>query len=257
MPNDIAPLAGPGHNQPPTLLDELTDETKTFRERRDALLASVAASRIDSPETAAQVTTLGGMLVDLRAKVEEARKERAKPFDEGKATVQRVFAREIIDPLDRAKGQCEDMINQWRAHLAALEREEQAKRDAAAAEARRAAEEAERKKQEAQAKGDVGAAISAEIEEVQARDRAAALEQDEGTIRPAGMIRTQVGSAVAQTQRVPVVTDLRKTLAYLAKNHGPQLIEAITPLIRGLVRAKVTIPGVEVQTQEKTQFRRS
>lgn len=254
--NDIATAPALLSNNPP-LAETLTEDTLALRQRRDALLASVAASHIETPENAASVTTLGGMLQDLRVKAEEARKAAAKPFDEGKAAVQTAYAREILDPLDKALRQCRAMLDQWRERLATIEREEQSKRDAEAAIARAAAEEAERRRLEAQTAGDTGAAIKAEIEEVQARDRAAALEADQGTIRPSEPIRTQTGTATAATQRVPVVTNLRTAFTWLAKNQGAALIEAITPLIARLVRAKVTIPGVEVREETTTRFRRS
>jgi hypothetical protein len=148
------------------------------------------------------------------------------------------------------------MIDSWRKRLEAQEAAEKRKRDEEAAAAQRAADEAQRKKEEAQATGDVSAAIKAEVEEVQARDRAEALSGAPGTIRPDATIRTQAGSAGTATQRVPVVTNIGLCLRWMIENQSAALIEAITPLIGRLVRAKVTIPGVEVQTSQSTRFRR-
>jgi hypothetical protein len=109
-----------GGNQPP-LGELLSEETRPFRERATALIENVNQSRIDSPETAAQVTQLGGMLADLKATVEEARKARAKPFDEGKAAVQSAFKRDIIDTIDTAMNVCRKMLqNQPAALLEAI-----------------------------------------------------------------------------------------------------------------------------------------
>lgn len=251
--NDIAP--GIGHNRP-DLAESLAEETKPFRERADALITSVNNSKIDSPETAAQVTTLGNLLATHRADVETARKEAAKPFDDGKATVQTVYARGILDPLDRAIGACRRMLDAWRDQQTALAVAEQRKRDAEAAEARRVAEEADRARREAEAAGDPAAALKAEMEAMQAAERAEKLESGEGTIRPDQMIRSQAGSASTATQRVPVVTNIGECLAWLIVNQPTALIESITPIIARLIRAKMTIPGVETREVATTRFRR-
>lgn len=258
MPNAAPQLlsdAAPLSNNPP-LAELLAEEAAPHRARADALIASLNASKIETPEHAAAVTSLGAMLADLRSKVELARKTRAEPFDQGKAEVQRVFKAGLIDVIDEAMSTARGMIDAWRRALDAQRAAEQRRRDEDAAKARAAAEEAERRKQEAAATGDTGAAIRAEMEEVQARDRAAALESDQGVIRPADPIRSHAGMATAQTQRVAVVKDLKKALAWLAKNQTVALIEAITPLVARLSRAKVEIPGVEVEEQQRTQFRR-
>jgi tetratricopeptide (TPR) repeat protein len=261
--NDLAP--GIGHNSPPepTIADVVTAwEAATilaagsFRERAEALIASVNASKIDSPETAAQVATLGNMIRDHREAVESARKAAAKPFDDGKATVQLAYARGILDPLDAAIAACRKMLDAWRAKLAAQAAAEQRDRDAEAAEARRAAEEAEKARQTAQAAGDAGGAIRAEMEALKAAERAEKLETGEGAIRPEAMIRTNAGSAGTATQRVPVVTNIGQCLVWMIENQGQALLEAINPLIWRAIRAKMTIPGVEVSEVATTRFRR-
>lgn len=251
--NDIAP--GIGHNAPP-LADIIAEETKPLRERADALITSVNNSKIDSPESAAQVATLGNMLRDHREAVETARKAAAKPYDDGKALVQSAYARGILDPLDAAMAACRKMLDAWRDHLSALAAAEQRKRDAEAAEARRVAEEAEKARRDAEAAGDAGAAIKAEMEALQAAERAEKLETGEGAIRPEAMIRTQAGSAGTSTQRVPVVTNIGLCLRWLIENHSAALLETLAPLIARLTRAKMTIPGVEVQEVATTRFRR-
>lgn len=252
--NDVSP-AGIGHNAPP-FAEQLVDETAALRERAAALIESVKASHISSPETAAAVTTLGGMLKDARDKAEVARKERAQPFDDGKVAVQRAFKQAIIDPLDEAMAACRKMLDAWRMQLAAAAEAERRKRDAEAAEARRAADEAEQKRIEAEKAGDPAAAIKAEMEHLQAAERAERLASDEGTIRPDAMIRTAVGSAGTATERVPTVTNIGLCLRWLIENQSTTLIEAITPLIARLTRAKVAIPGVEVKEVLSTRLRR-
>lgn len=258
MPNEgqeTSPAIGDNSNRAP-LAEILAEEAKPLRDRAEALIASVNAALIDSPETAAAVTTLGGMLSDLRARAETARKEHAKPFDDGKTAVQQAFARDVIQPIDLGIAACCKMVDAWRAALDAEAAAERRKRDAEAAAARRAAEDAERAKAAAEAAGDTGAAISAEIKQMQAEERATRLESDAGTIRPHEAIRTQAGMASTTTTRVPTVTDLQKCLRYLAKNQSVALIEAITPIIGRLTRAKVDIPGVEVHEVGSTRFRR-
>lgn len=252
--NDAAP-AGIGHNAPP-LAEQLTEETAALRQRAEALIASVNASRIDSPESAAQVTTLGGMLKDARDRAEAARKERAQPFDDGKTAVQRAFKQAIIDPLDEAMTACRRMLDTWRAQLAEAAAAERRQRAAEAAEAQRAAEEAEAKRLAAERAGDTGAALRAEVAALQAADRAEKLASDAGTIRPEAMIRTAAGSASAQTQRVATVVNIGLCLRWMIENHSAALIEAITPIVGRLTRAKVEIPGVEVAEVAPTRFRR-
>ena len=257
MPDDQAPPdVGIGHNAPP-LAETLSEESKPLRDRAQALIANVAASRIDSPETAEAVTTLAGMLADVRTKAETARKAAAEPFDAGKAAVQAAYARGIIDPLDAALTTCRKMLDAWRSHLAQQAQAEAAKRAAEAAEARRLAEEAESKKIELESAGDTAGALAAELRQLQAEETAEKLASDEGTIiRPDAMIRTQVGSAASTTTRVPTVTNIGLVLRYLMTEQGTSLIEAITPIIARLTRAKVTIPGVEVKEVSATRFRR-
>jgi hypothetical protein len=246
--SDVAAIETPGlgHNLPP-LAEQLAEETAPFRERATALIQSVNDSRIDSAETEMAVTTLGTMLRDLREKVEEARKARAKPVDEQKDAIQAAFKRAIIDPVDQAMNQCRRMLDAYRAA-------EQKRAAEEAAKAQREAEEAARQAEQARAAGDIGAAIKAEMAEVQARDRAGAA--TDAAIRPDTMVRVQSGAAVAATQRVPVVVDIGACLRWLIVHQGPALVEAITPMIARLVRAKVSIPGVEVETRQVTQFRR-
>jgi len=234
----------------------LAENTKPLRERAEALIASVNAARIDSPETAAQVTTLGGMLRDLREKAEAARKESARPFDDGKAAVQLAYARGILDPLDAAMTACRKMLDAWRAQLDAAAAAERRKRDEEAAEARRVAEDAEQRQRDAEAAGDPGAAIKAEMEAMQAAERAEKLASDAGTIRPSEPIRTQTGMASAATTRVPTVTNIGLCLRWMLENQSAALIEAISPLVARLTRAKVEIPGVEVKEVAATRFRR-
>lgn len=252
--NDLAPTLSNQANAP--LGELLAEETAAFRERAAALIEGAKASKIDSVTDAEAVTTLGNLMAELKGRVDEARVARARPFDEGKAAVQRAFAREIIDPLTAAMGLCKTMLDAWRRRLAQEAEAERRRNEAAAAEAQRAAEEAERKRLEAQQVGDTGAAIKAELEEIQARDRAEALTKGEGAILPDRMIRTQVGSALSRTERKPVVTDIGEMLVWMIVNQPAPLLEALSPLIARLVRAKVDIPGVRVEEVESTSFRR-
>lgn len=244
-----------GGNQPP-LGELLSEETRPFRERATALIENVNQSRIDSPETAAQVTQLGGMLADLKATVEEARKARAKPFDEGKSAVQKAFKADLIDAIDKAMNVCRKMLDSWRAELRRQEDDERRKREAEAEAERKRAAAAEAAKKAAEQAGDTGAAVRAEMEELQARDRAEALSQPSGTIRPSEPIRSVAGSATVTTQKVPVVTDIGQCLRWMIQNQPAALLEAINPLITRAIRAGTEIPGVRVETREATRLGR-
>lgn len=254
--NDIAadPAAALSNNPP--IGEVLAEETAPFKARATALIGSVGESRIDSPETAAAVTTLGNMLNDLRTTVETARKERAKPFDDGKAAVQTAYKRDIIDPIDSAIATCRRMVDEWRNQLARQEAAEKRKRDDDAAAAQRAAEEAQRKKEEAQATGDVSAAIKAEVEEVQARDRAEALSGAPGTIRPDATIRTQAGSAGTAKIVTGKIDNVGLCLAWMIRHDAAWLLETLQPRVDRLTRTGMTIDGVSRVETSGTRFRR-
>lgn len=245
---------GPGHNAPP-LGEVLTEEARPHRERLTALLDSLNASRIDSDATSEAVATLGGMLRELREKVEADRKARAKPFDDGKAAVQTTFARGLLDPIDAAMETARKMIDAWRAVQRAAAEAERKRQADLAAEAQRQADDAAKAKEAAEAKGDLGAAISAEIAEVQARERAERLAVGEGIVRPNEPIRTHAGSATATTQKQVEITNTLHCTRWLLKMQGPALKEAIGPLVAKLARAGMDIPGVSVTAVQKTQFR--
>lgn len=256
--NDIAPTGNLSHdpsNAPP-LAELITEETAEFRTKRDALLQSLRDSKIGNAEDAAQVTTLGVLLKELRDRVEAARKARAEPFDQGKATVQRIFKADIIDALDAAMTNARNMLNAYRRQQEAAAEAERRKRDEEAAAARAAAEKLAQDKRDAEAAGDPNAALKAELAEIQARDRAEALESDEGVIRPDAVLHTQVGAAISTTRRVPVVTNIGACLKWLLTNQPGALLEAIAPLLGRLTRAKVVIPGVDVRDEQGTSFRR-
>lgn len=257
--NDIAPAGNlthdPSTNAPP-LAEQIAEDVKPFIERRDTLLQSLRDSKIASAEDASKVTTLGVMLKDLRDKVEASRKEAARPFDEGKATVQRLYKAEIIDQLDAAMTQARNMIKAYRRQEEAKAEAERRKRDEEAAAARAAAEKLAEEKRQAEAAGDPGAALKAELAEIQARDRAEALEGDEGTIRPDSMIHVQVGAAVSTTRKKAVVTNLGSCLRWMIQNQPGPLLEAISPVLNRVVRSGVMIPGVEIEIESGTSFRR-
>jgi hypothetical protein len=246
---------GIGHNLPP-LGEQIAEETAEFRTKRDALLQSLKDSKIASAEDAAQVTTLGVLIKELRDRVETARKARAEPIDRDKATIQRLFKADILDALDAAMTNARNMLNSYRRQQEAAAEAERRKRDEEAAAARAAAEKLAQDKRDAEAAGDPNAALKAELAEIQARDRAEALASDEGVIRPDAVLHTQVGAAVSTTRRVPVVTNIGACLRWMIEHQSAALLEALAPLIGRLVRAKVAIPGVEIRDEQGTSFRR-
>lgn len=248
-------LIAPGHNEAP-IEELLREETEQLRARATSLIESLNNSKIDSPEAADQVVTLGVMLKDFRETVEVARRERTRPIDQQKAAIQRAYKAEIIDVLDAAMTQARDMVNRWRRQQEVAAEAERRKRDEEAAAARAAADKLAQDKRDAEAAGDPNAALKAELAEIQARDRAEALEGEEGTIRPGEIIHTSAGAAITTTRRVPVVTNIGLCLRWLIENQSAALIEAITPVIARLSRAKVAIPGVEVREEQGTSFRR-
>lgn len=252
--NAIAP-AGIGDNRAP-LAEEIADETAPFRERRDALLKSVNDSKIASPEDAAQVTTLGNMLKELFDKVEVARKARAEPFDTGKAAVQRAFKAEILDALSAGMTQARQMIDAWRRQQERDAEAERRRRAEEAAAAQAAADKLAQQKRDAEMAGDSGAALKAEIAEVQARDRAEALNSDQGVIRPGEIIHTSTGAAITSKQVTGKIDNIGLFLAWLIRNDAKWLSETLQPRADRHIRSGLSVDGVSRVETQGTRFRR-
>lgn len=257
--NDAAPpreaVIGDNSGAEPSYAEQMLAGSLPQRDRATLLIEALNDSSIDSPETLDAVTTLGNLIAAHKGAMDATRKELKKPWDDGAAAVQGAY-QPTIKLLDDAVEVAKGMIDGWNAHLAALAREEQRKRDEEAAAARRVAEEAQAKQREAEAAGDTKGALDAELAALQATEAAKKIDTAPPTVQPGAMIRTQAGSAGARTERVPVIDDLRKCVAALHKGHRQALLDAVKPVVDRLTRAKVPLDGVSVVEQQKTVFRR-
>jgi hypothetical protein len=228
-----------GHNNPP----EPTPFEKA-KERCDELYLE-AKNWLDGSavETEEQAETLGRLLDDLRAAwktAENARKDEAKVFDDGKAEVQRRY-KPVLDQTQRAADAAKACLTKW------LSRKEQERQ----AEARRLREEADRKAQEAafaarEAARSDDLAVKEDAEQVVADAGAAAaaarqVEKERPNI--AG-----INKAISmRTVYEPSIDDFAKALMhYVATNPDP-FDELILKLAGADIRSgKRQIPGIVV-----------
>lgn len=162
--HNISAVAGIGHNKPPPYvvlseeIDGLYIEAKNWAD----------GEPIADQATADAITKLHDMLHDAGKRAEEARKDEAKPFDDGKAEVQARYNK-LIGNTKSAKGKVvlgkealQALLTPWRRKL-----EDEARAAAAAARA-----EAEKIAADAQA------ALRASRGDLEAREEAEELLQD-------------------------------------------------------------------------------
>lgn len=231
-----------GHNNPPAFdaikvhVDDLMLEAKNFCD--------------GSPvENQAQADLVARLIDDFRAAqkaADDARKEEARPFDEGKAKVQEKYAVLIADTksqkgsIVRALEALKATLTPW---LQKLERERQEAERAAREEAERKAREAAEAMRAAsasdivareEAESMVAAAEAAEAEAARiAKDKAHA----KGDGRAIGLRKTYR----------PVLTDRRAALVHYAATRPDDLVGFLCRLAEADVReGKRTIPGFDV-----------
>lgn len=241
-----------GSNNPPSLAEELAEETKADATRAAELVAATGNSHIVDAETQAAVTALANLLRTHRKAVDDRRDARKRPFDDDSRTVQRVY-RQILDPIDEAIETLRLMNDAWEDKQEAMRK---AQRDRIAAEERRQREEAEAlaaRAREAEKAGssDIGAQLAA----IKANEDAEALARQQETVRPS-MVRTDVGTSSRAMVKEYVIEDPRKLLGFLLKGqHRTELLGLLQPMVNRLGRARVVMPGVEIKETAATRFR--
>lgn len=246
MPDDN-PRVFVGANNPPAFdaikvhVDDLMVEAKNFCDGAPI-------------ENQAQADLVARLIDDFRAAqkaADEARKEEARPFDEGKARVQEKYAVLIADTkaqkgaIPRALEALKATLTPW---LQRLERERQ--------EAERVArEEAERKAQEA-----AEAMRATSMADLEGREQAESLvaAAEEAAAEAARIAKEKAhakgeGRAMGlrKTYR-PVLTDRKAALIHYAATRPDDLVAFLCRLAETDVReGKRTIPGFDVIEETK------
>lgn len=190
------------------------------------------------------VSKLLDMLRKAKTATDNARKEEAKPFDDGKAEVQARY-KPLLERAELAADTCKKALQPF---LMAQE----AARQAAAAEARRVAEEAARVAAEtarAASRGDLEQQEDAEAAVKAARDaEAAAKAIDKSRSHATGGAR----ATTLRTSYTPVLTDGHDAVRWAWSVHRPEMLEFVTSLAKTRMQGGVRqIPGFEIVAEQR------
>lgn len=244
MPDGAAPI---GHNNPPAFeaislhVSDLMTEAKNWCD----------GSAI---ENQAQADTVAKLIDDFRGAqkaADEARKEEARPFDEGKAAVQEKYAVLIADTKAQ-KGQIVRALEALKATLTPWLQKIEAQR--------REAEEAARKAAEEKARAAAEAMRQTSMADLEGREAAEALMSDaEAAQKAADAIAKDKSHAKGDGRAIglrktyrPILTDRKAALIHYAANRPDDLVSFLCRLAEVDVReGKRTIPGFDVVEETK------
>lgn len=242
MADDANPRVFVGANNPPAFdaikvhVDDLMVEAKNFCDG-------------EAIESQAQADLVARLIDDFRAAMkaaDEARKEEARPFDEGKAAVQDKYAVLIADTrtqrgaIPRALDALKATLTPWlqklereRQEAARKAQEEAAEKARIAAEAMRAANPTNLSDQEA---------ASAALTDAEAAQKAAAAIAKDKSHAKGGARAIGLRKAYR-----PVLTDRKAALIHYAATRPDDLVAFLCRLAETDVReGKRTIPGFDV-----------
>lgn len=232
-----------GHNNPPDAtpyeavkvhVDDLMTEARSWLD----------GAPVETQAQADGVSKLLDMLRKAKTATDIARKDEAKPFDDGKAEVQARY-KSLLDQADRAADACKKALApflqaQEAARLARIEAERQASIDAmlAAAEAAQAAKD-----------GDLSSREVADQAATQAKEAEKALRRTEKDRSHAS------GGARATTLRThyePVIVDEAEAARWAWRIHRPEMLEFITSLAKQRVQGGLRqIDGFEIRQEQR------
>lgn len=243
MPDDGSALVG--HNNPPVvdpeILSPLKEEAKKFADAAKYW----GNEGISDDDDAAKVNDLLGEVRKFRKRVDGARRDAKKPFDDGAKAVQAAFVVPLIDPIDRMVKAIDSLLRNFTI-------EKQRKLD----EERRRQEEIARKEREAAERAAEAARIEGDVMG-EAEAEARAKEADEAREEAARETKARVASSTGTTKAYSVrksrsarITDARRLAIHYIRNGNPRLMECLQALANADVRAKDVdesqIPGIAV-----------
>jgi hypothetical protein len=253
-----------GHNRPPTLAEELTDETEGLAARaHDMIVCADERCEIIDDESSQRAVLLIGQMKDLTGEIEVARVVRKEPFLEGGRTVDRHF-HSIMLPLcgPDHKKKLEGSAGYLLARIDAYRRQKDAE---IAAERLRIEEEARKQRQEAEKAAAIlqqGGVSQEEFDQAdlarrRAEDTAATLAaQAAATVsRP---IDSGFGPKTSVKKNYTVEIDvLDVAVAHCLSIDPLGLTAYVMDVYQRQVRAGVrALPGARVIEDTKTQIRR-
>lgn len=243
MADDASAIAGLGHNSPPDAtpyeavkvhVEDLMTEARGW----------LNGDAIETQAQADQVSKLMDMLRKAKTAADNARKEEARPFDDGKAEVQARY-KPLMDAADRAVDTC-------KLALSPFLKAQEAARQRAAAEARRVAEEAAQRAAEA-----ARAAVAGHLEQQEdAEAIQKAAKEAEAAAKRLEKDRSHAnGGARATTLRTtyrPELVDANAAASWAWANHRPELEEWLLTIAKQRVAGGLrTIPGFVIHEERK------
>ncbi|WP_296763758.1 hypothetical protein [Sediminimonas sp.] len=245
-----APAAGPGHNLPPLPTPESAEPWgPKVQEFTNAARVWAELKVIEDDEKSEKLADFITGIRGLRKKVEDARKDAKKPWDDGAAAVQGAF-KPMVDRLDAAGKHLQKMQSDYLVKKQAeLERQQ--------AEERKRAEELRRQTEEAAKATEDTFDPDAEAEAERLAKEAKAAEK--ASSKPArAQSKSASGAGRTMSMRTtwePEITNIRA--AFMAFQDHPEVAETLTRLAAQRARSAEfdpeteTIPGF---TLHKRQF---
>ncbi|MDY0242186.1 MAG: hypothetical protein RBR34_08415 [Rhodospirillaceae bacterium] len=233
---------GPGHNNPPSLFDEV-------KQRADDVCGEARlwldGAIIDSRDMADGVANLDATLRKVEKAVDDARKaDKQVHLDASRAVDDRY--RPLLDGVKSARSACKSAVEPWLL--------EQATRQEAAREnARREAEEKARVAQEAFRQANPANLADREAAEALAKDakeaERAAARAEKQTAKAGGAL----GRAVhLRTTYTPEITDYASFMAWVWKNRRQDVEEVADQLaLKYIAQGLSNIPGLEVRAEKR------
>lgn len=257
MTNALAEDLPPrGHNNPPSLIDELIVEVAPLATRANDLIEVAATAVIVDDESAGKVINLGQMMAALEKEADDARVARGAPFLEATRAINRAY-NPLIGQMKAGRDTLRGMLTEFRRKR---EAEAEAARQVALAEQRRREEEAAAAQERARATTNVNDALAA----LKAQEEAAAAARRAEAIRPEP-VRAQLGSLGSQRSIAFDITDTRKLVAWMVKQPMKGNLEQALRTIMGAylrqlgvaaVERGVEIPGLSAWVDTQAAIRR-
>lgn len=256
--DEITP--GIGHNLPP-LDEQIAEVIAPLKMRQAAGLAVALTARIVDQPSAEKVLDLDRQLKAIEDDMEVARKELKAPYLAACRLIDGRFDA-VTGPLRTARTDCRGMIGAWQRQQEARARAERERLQAEQRRAEAEAEAARRAAQENRAAGSVN--VADELSAMQAEEQARRLAERAAAVR-VEPLRSATGTAGVRREITFTVTDLRKCLGWMLKQHGiaGQLEQAVRTILgkylRGLgvqtVERGIEIPGVATGTEKVATVR--
>lgn len=237
-----------GHNNPPTIEDELRERSTELLDRAQKLID--AADRIPAEldaESAGKATDFIKQVTTCAKAIEDKRKSEKEPFVEGGRKVDAFFKVHATD-LDIAKSKASKPLLAYQTKVQEEERQRRLEQE------RIAREEADRKAEEARKLANAGLDEQANVELNKA------LRDEKKADRLASSVQTGVGLGVTKADSGATASTRKRTVVEIVDRHAINYnllaahftVDAIQSALNSFVKAGGTeMPGVKIY--EKTE----